>query len=565
MARQVRLSASRARQKAAKLLSRKDLPAAREAYLKACELAPDDANAWLELGEVNGMMRDLQGAEMAYQRALTFNRDLPQAHLKLGRLAARRNQWPVAERHQRALLDLQPNNLRTYLELGVSLEGQGRQQEAEQIYRQALAMNDSRAELHVALCRVLRVQGQFHEARSSIERALQMTSDMALAHLENGHLLREDKQYEAAFDAYKRFGRLAPQERLTFLSNCGGVLVEMELAEEALRCYTQLAKEFPQSADVRLARAMQLLTLGEFEEGWREYEWRRASLEWRSSGDNGYSALRPPWQGESLQGKRVLVYVEQGFGDAIQFCRFLPRLTEMGATVHFHCQSVLTGLLSTMAGVDKVESLDLDQVDRKEFDYFISLMSLPYLLDTNAGTIPAEIPYLQVDNKQQAFWQQRLAQDSFKVGLVWAGSGGHLKDKRRSLSLDDLGELADVKNVSWYSLQKGPAEQELATTDTPLEIIDLAPEINDFSDTAAIIANLDLVICVDTSVAHLAGALGCPTWVMLYNGPDWRWQLEREDSPWYPSLRLFRQVPGEKWPAVVERVARALEKTLSGV
>ena len=562
MAKRGGLAATRAKQKAAKLLSKKEFPAARAAYQKVCELSPEDSGAWLALGEISGVLGDMQGAESAYQQALSFNRDLPQAHYNLGRLAARRGQWPVAEEHQRAVLDLQPNNLRTYLELGVTLEGQGKKREAEQVYRKALSMDDTRAELHVALGRVLREQGKFAEAKPLIQRALQILPDMALAHLEKGHLLRREKKYQAALEAYQHFGKLAPQERLSFLSNCAGVLGEMERAEEALSCCNQLVKEFPQSADVHLVRAMQLLLLGRFEEGWREYEWRRASNEWRN-GDTGYSSLQPLWQGEPLQGKKVLVYVEQGFGDTIQFCRYLPKLAELGATVHCHCQPELYGLLSSLAGVAQLDTRDFSKVTQGTFDYYIPLMSLPYLFDTNTDSIPAEIPYLQIDAERKAYWQQRLAQDSFKVGLVWAGSGGHLKDTRRSLNLDELAPLAGLNNVTWYSLQKGPAEQQLLEVNTALEIVNLSADINDFSDTAAIIANLDLVISVDTSVAHLAGALGCPTWVMLFNGPDWRWQLNRDDSPWYPSLRLFRQTPGEEWTAIVERVAAGLKETLA--
>ena len=559
MAKRGGLAATRAKQKAAKLLSKREFPAARAAYQKVCELSPEDSGAWLALGEISGALGDIQGAENAYQQALSFNRDLPQAHSNLGRMAARRGQWPVAEEHQRAVLDLQPNDLRTYLELGVTLEGQGKKQEAEQVYRRALSMDDSRAELHVALGRVLREQGKFAEIKPLIQRALQILPDMALAHLEKGHLLRREKKYQAALEAYQHFAKLVPQERLGILSICAGVLGEMERAEEALSCCDQLVKEFPQSADVHLVRAMQLLLMERFEEGWREYEWRRASNEWRN-GDTEYSSLQPLWQGEPLQGKTVLVYVEQGFGDTLQFCRYLPKLAEQGATVHFHCQPELYGLLSSLEGVAELEIRDFSKAVQGKFDYYVPLMSLPYLFDTNADTIPAETPYLYPEAERKAYWQQRLAHDGFKIGLVWAGSGGHLKDKRRSLDLKELAPLAGLENVTWYSLQKGSAETQLADENTVLEITNLSADINDFSDTAAIIANLDLVISVDTSVAHLAGALGCPAWVMLFNGPDWRWQLKREDSPWYPSLRLFRQTPGEAWSAVVTRVAAALKE-----
>jgi tetratricopeptide (TPR) repeat protein len=556
-------SVSELRQKAEVHLRNQDLPAAQAAYEALCQQAPKDYEAWLGLGIVNASRGDYPTAEQAFQRALSLKPDLPQAHFNLGRLAGMREQWVEAEKHQRAVLALQPGNLRVYLELGVSLEQQGKLLEAEKIYHQALSLDDSRAELHTALSRVLREQGRLGEAVAPIERALQLQPDFPLAQLEMGHLLRRQRNYEAALEYYQRFSQLAPQERLTFLANYGGVLAELERGEEALACYDEIVRLHPQLADAHLSRAQQLLVLGRFKEGWDEYEWRLQYLKWQNDNSAGYYALEPLWQGEPLKDKRVLVYAEQGFGDVFQFSRYLPLLAQQGATVHFHCHPALCSLFAGFPGTDRVEARDADKAAKAGFDYYLPLMSLPHRFKTRGGNIPADVPYLQVNSERQSIWRERLPSGGFKVGLVWGGAGGNIKDPRRSMQLSDLAALAKVQCVSWFSLQKGAPAQQLAHNTTGLAITDLGAEIEDFVDTAAIIMNLDLVITVDTSVAHLAGALGRPAWVFIYNGPDWRWQLGRDDSPWYPSLRLFRQSPGEAWPAVVERVAAALGDKLA--
>ena len=556
-------SVSELRQKAEVHLRNQDLPAAQAAYETLCQRVPEDYDAWLGLGIVNASRGDYPAAEQAFQHALSLQSDLPQAHFNLGRLAGLHEQWSEAEKHQRAVLALQPGNLRVYLELGVSLEQQGKMLEAEKTYLQALNLDGSRAELHTALSRVLREQGRLGEAAAPIERALQLQPDFPLAQLEMGHLLRRQRKYEAALEHYQRFTQLAPQERLTFLANYGGVLAELERGEEALACYDEIVRLHPQSADAHLSRAQQLLVLGRFEEGWEEYEWRLRWPKWQQDNSAGYHTLQPLWQGEPLKDKRLLVYAEQGFGDAIQFSRYLPMLAEQGATVRFHCHPPLCKLFAGFPGTEEVEARDVDKAAASGFDYCLPLMSLAHRFKTRGDNIPADIPYLQADSERQSVWRERLSSDGFKVGLVWAGAGGNIKDRRRSLQLSDLAALAQVQGVSWFSLQKGAPAQQLAHNTTGLVITDLGAEIENFADTAAIITNLDLVITVDTSVAHLTGALGRPAWVFIYNGPYWRWQLGRDDSPWYPTLHLFRQSPAEAWPAVVERVASALGDKLA--
>ena len=561
MAKQKKLSVTSLQEKAKKLLSKGELPGARDVYQQACELAPEDASVWFELAETNWKLGDIQAAEKACRQALSLDQNLYQAHINLGQMAVSRGEWALAEKHQRAYLSSQPNNVKAYLDLGLTLERQGKLEESEQLYRQALSLDNTSAELHTVLSRVLRDQGRLDEASNSLECALRSQPDFAQIYCEMGCLFRARKQYDVALKSFHRFAQLAPQKQKSFLFHATEVLIDQERYEDALNYYDKALSVMPQEADIRYGRAQLLLSMGRLDEGWREQEWRLSWPYWQRDHAFGYDGLRPLWQGEPLQGKKILVYAEQGYGDTIQFSRYLPMLSQMGGAVYFHCRSELYELFaSSFPGLAGIATNDIDKVVQSEYDYYVPIMSLARFFSPTIDSIPSETPYLHVDNKRLAYWRERLPQDRFKVGVVWAGAGNNPRDKRRSLHVQNLAPLANIKEVEWYSLQKWTQSQSLIHDGVPLVFTNLGGDIYDFSDTAAIIKNLDLVICVDTSVAHLAGALGCPTWVLIYNGPDWRWLRGRQDSPWYSTMRLFRQGVGEEWMPVVERVASALKE-----
>jgi glycosyltransferase involved in cell wall biosynthesis len=294
---------------------------------------------------------------------------------------------------------------------------------------------------------------------------------------------------------------------------------------------------------------------GDLAKGFEEYEWR-----WRTS-DMAKSKLdvpQPEWDGSPLDGRIIFLYAEQGLGDTLQFARYAPMVAERGGRVILECQSEIASLLRGLAGVEQVV---VRGEQRPPFDVHASLLSLPHLLGTTLETVPAEIPYLTVDPARVAAWGEYLdaeAEAGLRVGLVWGGNPDHKADRRRSISLDALAPLAQVPGVHFFALQKGPAAVQADTPPEGLKLTNLGPLLGDFVDTAAVLEHLDLVITVDTSVAHLAGALGRPFWGLLAVAPDWRWLLEREDSPWYPTARLFRQESFGDWSAVVERVAKSL-------
>jgi hypothetical protein len=334
--------------------------------------------------------------------------------------------------------------------------------------------------------------------------------------------------------------------------NLGNVLLEQGrplaahlLFERALA----LAPDFPSA---HWNDGLALLVTGDLANGFRQ--WR-----WNVPASKRFAARE--WRGEPLGGATILIFAEQGFGDVIQFVRYLPLVTARGGRVVLEAPAELHRLLAGLDGVDRVIALGDPLPD---FAWQCPLLNLPIAFGTELATIPASVPYLRADPGAVADWRRRLARPGLTVGLVWAGRPEHKRDRHRSLPLAQLVPLASVEGVSYVALQKGPAlaEAERLADRLPIEI--LSPLLEDFAATAAAIMALDLVISVDTSVAHLAGALGKPVWLLLPCAPDWRWLEARSDSPWYPTARLFRQTSSRRWESVVAEVAQALRELTVG-
>ncbi|MCK4988575.1 MAG: hypothetical protein KAS40_23730, partial [Desulfobacterales bacterium] len=273
---------------------------------------------------------------------------------------------------------------------------------------------------------------------------------------------------------------------------------------------------------------------------------------------------KPRWSGESFAGRRLFVHSEQGIGDILQFVRYLPSVKARGGTVIFETRKPLMGLFKDLSGIDELVMFSADGNPAAEFDLYVPLASLPGIFETTLENIPAEVPYLFADREKSALWKDRLTAVGLKVGLVWAGTD---TDPRRACPLGWLKSLSDISGVNLYGLQKGIAAEQIEVEGLPQEMrmTNLGQEFEDFTDTAAVIENLDLVISIDTSVAHLAGAMGKPVWVMLPYAADWRWFLNRDDSPWYPTMRLFRQEKQGDWETVLQRITKELQKVAGGV
>jgi hypothetical protein len=327
--------------------------------------------------------------------------------------------------------------------------------------------------------------------------------------------------------------------------------------EKALDNYRHAIRFKPGFAEAHFNCAMVHLLNGNFSDGWQEYEWRLQRKEWKTLCP--HRANLPRWNGESFVGKKLLIYDEQGFGDTLQFVRYLPLVKSRGGRVIFETRHQLIGLFDNFPGVDElVERISYDKPAR-EADIYIPLLSLPGIFQTQLETIPKNTAYIYPNPDKVEQWRERISAGGIKVGLVWKGSG---IDPNRSFDPALFLPLAKKEGIRLYGLQKGFRHNPVHSEKIPAEmrILNLGDDLKDFSDTAGAIANLDLVISIDTSVAHLAGAMGKPVWVLLPYVADWRWFLDRNDSPWYPTMRLFRQKNRGCWDEVLQCVANELSQ-----
>ncbi len=460
----------------------------------------------------------------------------------------------------RARLMLAPNDPWFLGQAGRYCRRHGRLDEAQRYYQRAVALQPRDAGLLNGLGLTCYDQGNFADAEKYYRAALSLIQGYTACHNNYGVLLHKADRHLEAIEQYQHVLAADP-DYVEARYGLSSVLSHLQRLDEAQTHLRRILAQRPDHAAAEAALGMVLLQQGEFDEGWRRYRARYAQT-------NPYRFVTPPrinrpyWQGESLQGKCILVFPEQGFGDSIQFCRFATRLkAEKGAkAVYMICRRELYPLLRDLPHVDRV-LIQHDHQPVPEFDCWSLMLDLPrHFLDSDQpfGPLP---PYLQPDPQRLEKWRlQPDAAQPFTVGVVWKGSAGHNNDRHRSLPhLWALKPLWSVPGVRWISLQKGPGEEEAQRPDADQPIRALGHLLEDFADSAALVSQLDLVVTVDTSVAHLAGALAVPCWVMIpCISTDWRWLQGRDDSPWYPSLRLFHRAPGIGWDETVSRLQAAL-------
>jgi len=436
--------------------------------------------------------------------------------------------------------------------LGVVLEDLGRHQDAVGRYREALALKPDYCEASCNLGNALRSLGRSEEALCQYRAALAIDPAYTDAHYNLGNTLRAGGRWQDPRLSYRELVALEPGH-LSGWINLGGTLHALNRCAEAIEAQHRALEIDPESADAHWNLALALLATGDFLQGWREYQWRLKGAAFPAS-----FAGRPIWDGSPLAGRTLLLRAEQGFGDALQFYRYAPLLAREGVNLVLECRPELLPLFAAQS--PGVECFPAGE-EPPEFDTFAYLMSLPFLLGTTLSNLPSATPYLGAEPGLSALWGKRLGgEGALKVGVVWAGSAGYRNDRYRSLPLEALAPLARLPGVRLYSLQMGAAAGDLAALPWGSAVCDLSGSVRDFSDTAAIIANLDLVVSVDTAVAHLAGALGKPVCLMLPLSCDWRWLSGRSDSPWYPTLRLYRQETAGEWGTVVAAIANDLAR-----
>ena len=426
---------------------------------------------------------------------------------------------------------------------------------AEGCFREVIRITPKLAVAHSNLGVALEKAGALKEAEASYRRALSLDPGALQAHLNLGALLVNRKQFDQAEQLYHRAMQRFP-EAAALWSNKGVLHACLQQEEMAEHCCRRALALDPTYAKARYNLSYLLLRQGRFEEGWPALEARSWNLDLLAK------VSGPRWQGESVAGRSVLIGCEGGYGDMIQFCRYACGLkTEGAARIGIVCQPALKRLFETLPGVDVVIALG-ELIPESGWDVWTLPLSIPLHRNTRPDSIPAPIPYLQARPDLSRKWGALLPTDKVRVGLVWKGNTRFDNDDERSLThVGLLAPLAAVPGVHFVSLQKGAGEAEAAHPPPGLDLLDPSASIEDFADTAALIANLDLVISVDTATAHLAGALGKPCWVLLpHYKPDWRWFKDRDDSPWYPGrMRLFRQPSSAGWGPVIDAVAMALQ------
>jgi tetratricopeptide (TPR) repeat protein len=532
-----------------------------ECLRRAVALTPDEADAHNNLGIALRRSGQPEAAAACFRQAVACRPDFAAAHNNLGNACADQGKIGAAVDAYRRALMLQPDYAAAHNNLGNARLAQGNLLAAEGSFRAALSHAPDYAEAHNNLGNVMKVQGRLDAAVASFRQALALREDYVEAEYNLGNALREQGALDEAVACFRSALRRRPDFADAQI-NLGNTLAEQRRLDEAVGCYVAALRVDPGLADGHFNLGIALLARGDLAAGWQEYEWRWKIPRMASACRN---FPQPQWRGEAVAGRTLLIHAEQGFGDTLQFCRYATLAAARGAKVILEAPPPLVRLLRTLAGVAQVVECG-DALPA--FDVHCPMLSLPFAFGTTGATIPNVAPYLHADAVQVAAWQARLgalAGPGLRVGLVWAGDPRrHTRelaavDGRRSLAPARLAPLLDVAGVRFFSLQKsGPAAPEA------FGVVDVMGEMDDFADTAALVANLDLVISVDTAVAHLAGALGKPVWLLDRFDSCWRWLSGRRDSPWYPTLRLYRQPCAGDWDAVLAEVAADLRALAVG-
>ncbi len=492
-----------------------------EAFQSALRIDPGHARALCGIGEVWRSQGRLQQALICFEQAEQIEPGCSQALFNLALIHRKLGQIDRAEAVYRRIIAHYPGLKAPHWDLGAMYIQQKRYPEAIHHLRQAAAIDPASDQCQFLLGTAYRLTGAFANSLHHLGQCLKIRPDRAGA-----------------------WNELA----LT-LKNTGDL-------DRALICLDRAIELKPDLAEAYWNRSFLHLLKENYNQGWKDFEWRFKIAQWKHI--YPHRLLVPRWSGLPLPGKVILVHDEQGLGDTIQFVRFLPSLKKLCARVVLETRSELLSVLSSAKGIDRFIVRSSNGRPAAEFDAYIPLMSLAGIFNTNAGSLPGTIPYLFAAPEKVARWRSVLTGDKPNIGLIWAGRPQHVNDHNRSCHLSELTPLLNIEGLQFVSLQNGPAADQAAGLTPGIRMVRLGERLHDFSDTAALLANLDLLITVDTAAAHLAGALGRPVWTMIPFVPDWRWGLEQAVTPWYPSMRLFRQPRIKDWASVVQEMKKLL-------
>jgi tetratricopeptide (TPR) repeat protein len=524
-----------------------------ESYDRALVVRPNFAEALSNRGNVLKAVNRLEEALESYNQALLLRPDYVEVLYNRGNTLKELKRLEAAvESYDRAVSSCS-HYAEAFSNRGAALEELGRLQDALKSYDRALAVRADFAEALSNRGNTLKALGRFEEALASYDRALATHPEQVQVLYNRGVVLQELQRFADAVDSYDRALAVWPHHAEA-LSNRGVALQEQQRFADALESYNFALAARPDYAEAQWNKALLLLLNGSFADGWSGYESRRRMAGWAARSFDGTE-----WSGGKLSGKRLLLYAEQGLGDTIQFARYASLAAARGARVILEVQAPLQSLFTGLRGVEVVVTKG-DPLP--PFDLHCPLLSLPRLFGTTKETIPANVPYIRIAADRCDAWRRPLSREDAVIGLVWSGNPKSSKDPQRSIPFEKFAPLLEVPGVQFVGLQKDVRLADAHALREQRKVIDLGIDLKDFSDTAAVISQLDMVVTVDTAVAHLAGAMGKPVWILLPYVPDFRWLLDCTESPWYPSARLFRKSNGGDWDEVISQVSSELRQAI---
>jgi tetratricopeptide (TPR) repeat protein len=520
-------------------------------YQKAIDLNHHFEDACYNLGIALKEKGDIEAAIHAFQKASQLNPTSSDVLNNLGLSFHEQGKFDEAITYFQKALQLHPDYTLAMNNLGLTLHEKGEHDEAIQTFQEVITREPDDAYAYYNLGIVFMKQQQHDKAIEAFQTTIKKDPNFENAYYNMGIAFSEKGQLDNAIHLYQQTLRVNPS-RPDVYNNLAIAYEEKGDIGNAIPYFKKAVELTPEDAEIHWNLSLALLLSGDLLNGWKEYQWRFGINDFRKN-----LFLRPLWNGSDITGKTLLIHSEQGFGDTLQFIRYASLVAERGAKVIVQCPRELVSLLRSVEGIWTVIAFG---EELPEFDVHCPLLSLPFIFGTTIETVPSKIPYIIADPLSVQRWEGELLNDKerIKIGLVWAGGAKNKNDKHRSLLLTEFTSLAGFEDIIFYSLQKGDAAIQTSTVPEGMRLIDYTEELEDFSDTAALIQNIDLIISVDTAVAHLAGALGKPVWTLLPFVPDWRWMLNREDTPWYPTMRLFRQPSPGNWESVMQKLRMVL-------
>ncbi|MDR3550139.1 MAG: tetratricopeptide repeat protein [Candidatus Babeliales bacterium] len=495
-----------------------------------------------------------------YESSVQLNNQCHQAYFNMGLLHIHKQNYPQAIETLQKALAIDPQYAKAYMHLGIAYKSNKQLDKALEKFKKAIDINPQYTEALLQYARALNENSQFAQSAHYFKKALDMQKNDANTLLELANTLNMDNQTEQALQCYYQILKSLPNST-SILYNIAYTLKKLNRIHDSFPYYKETIKLEPNHSEAHFSLGLAYLAIGDFDNGWKEYEWR-----WKRDHNDERKFGKPLWDGSNIEGKTILIHAEQGLGDGFQFIRYAKMIKDLGARVIVAAHPPLVQFFGLCPYIDQVVSLF---GSLPAFDVHVPMLTLPYCFKTRLDTVPHDIPYLYADPKLVASWKEKLSHNTnFKIGICWQGNSNYSTHFLRtavaakSVPITKFLPILTMPNVTVYNLQKITGEDQLKDLPQGTNFVCFDGDFDDkhgrFMDTAAVMKNLDLMITVDTSIAHLAGGLAIPVWCMLPEPADWRWMLKRTDTPWYPNMRLFRQPESGDWDTVINTITQEL-------